>query len=1044
MSISGIFIRRPVMTTLTMLAILLFGVVSYRFLPVSDLPNVDFPTIQVSANLPGANPDTMASSVSTPLEKQFSTIAGIDTMTSSSSQGESRITLQFVLSRNIDAAAQDVQAAVARAVRKLPSNMPNPPSYRKVNPADQPFLFLTLTSPYMPLSDVDEFGENMLAQQISMVDGVAQVQVYGAQKYAVRIELDPYELASRSIGIDEVASAIGDYNVSMPMGSLSDPNKTVSVQANGQLRNAADFRPLIIKTFRNGQPVRLEDLGAVLDSVAETKSAAWDVNAATGMKPAIILAVQRQPGTNTVEVADAVKRLIPTFQAQLPKSVTLNVLRDSSVSIRTSAHDVQFTLLLTLVLVVLVIFLFLRNLSATMIPSVTLPMAIAGTFIVMSVLGYSLDNLSLMALTLSAGFVVDDAIVMLENIVRHKEMGKDSLQAAYDGSRQVGFTIVSMTLSLAAVFIPVLFMGGIVGRLFREFSVTIGVAVLVSGFVSLTLTPMLASRFLREERGARHNWAYQVTEAAFQWCLRFYGWTLRVVLRRRRMTMVFSALILIATGWLFWYIPKGFIPSEDRAQISVNVEMPQDASFDATQRAQKVLSGILMKDPNIDHFMARCDANSSGMFLVLKPVKERQRMADGRFPTADDVIAQLRPMLNAVIGVRVSLTNPPAINIGGRMSRSLYQFTLQGANTDALYDFGSKLEKRVTSAREFFQDVSSDLQLKNPQLNVQIDRDEAKIRDVTPQLIEDALSNAYGTQQVSTILTPSNDYEVIMELAPQYQRNAAVLSMLYVRSKSGQLVPLNAITTMYEDAGPLSINHSGQRPSVTISFNIAPGVSLSQAVDKLNELARTDMPSGITSSFQGTAQAFQSSLKSMGWLLVLAIAVIYMVLGILYESFFHPITILSALPFAGFGALATLLIFGSDLSLYAFVGIIMLVGLVKKNGIMMVDFAIQSQQEGKDATEAIHEACMIRFRPIMMTTMAALMAGLPIALGYGAGGEARRPLGLAVVGGLVFSQTLTLYVTPVFYIYIDRLRARFASARHKAHPEDGHIAPGQG
>lgn len=1029
MNLSEPFIRRPVMTMLCMLSIVLAGLIGYRLLPVSDLPAVDFPTISVSASLPGANPETMASTVATPLEKEFTTIAGLDSMISTSSQGSTRITLQFDLNRNIDAAAQDVQSAISRASRRLPEDLPTPPSFRKVNPADQPILYLALTSPTLPMYLLNEYGETQLAQQISRVTGVAQVSVYGSQKYAVRIELDPHALASRGIGIDEVSSVIGHYNVNNPLGTLTGAQTLATLQSENQLMKAGLYLPLVV-AYRDGQPVRLQELGNVRDSVENDRVAAWFATPTTRSR-AIILAIQRQPGTNTIQVADAIKALLPAFREKLPASVSLVVLRDSSIPIKDSARDVQFTLYLTLVLVVLVIFLFLRNLSATVIPSLTLPVSLIGTFAVMYLLDYSIDNLSLMALTLSVGFVVDDAIVMLENIMRHIEMGKPRMQAALEGAREIGFTIVSMTLSLAAVFIPVLFMGGIVGRLFREFSVTIAVAVLISGFVSLSLTPMLASRFIRAPGRERHGRVYLMVESGFDAMLSFYRSTLLWVLSRERATLIFSAALLAATVFLFYAIPKGFIPSEDRDQISIRTEAAENISFDSMVQHQLALLDIVQKDPNVDRFMCsvasgggQSATNTGSMFIVLKPRREREL-------SADQVIDRLRPKLTSVPGIRAFPTNPPPINIGGRVTKSLYQVTFQGIETKELFRYGAEMEDRMRRMEEL-QDVSSDLQLKNPEVHIDIDRDQAFILNVTPMQIENALYSAYGSRQISTIYTPNNDYQVIMELLPQYRTDPSVLSMLHVRSSTGQLVPLRAITTLREDIGPLTISHSGQLPSVTISFNLKPGYSLGQAVERIQAMTAASMPSGMTFEFQGTAKAFQSSLASMGILLILAIVVIYIILGILYESFYHPVTILSALPFAGFGALLALMAFRHDLSIYAFVGIVMLVGLVKKNGIMMVDFAIEAQRrQGKNPHDAVYEACLVRFRPIMMTTMAALMAGLPIALGYGAGAESRRPLGLAVVGGLLFSQTLTLYVTPVFYVAMEKLRSRIASGHRK-------------
>ena len=1023
MNFAELFIRRPVATTLLVTTILIFGVLSYRVLPVSDLPTVDYPTIQVQANLPGASPSTMAASVATPLEKQFSTIAGVTSISSSNGQGNTNITLQFDLSRDIDSAAQDVQSMIARAARQLPPGMPSPPSYQKVNPADQPILFLTLSSATMPLSQVDEYAESVIAQRLSMVSGVAGVNVFGAQKFSVRIDVDPTQLAARQIGIDQVAQAIASANVNRPTGTLYGPQRNFVVQTSGQLMAADEYRPIPV-AYRNGSPVRLSEVANVYDGVENPRNASW-----FNGTPTIYLAISRQPGTNTVQVVDAIKALLPEIQAQLPASLQLGVRSDRSVSIRDSVSDVKFTLQLTVFLVVMVIFLFLRNLSATIIPSLALPFSIVGTFAVMWAFGYSIDNLSLMALTLSVGFVVDDAIVMLENIVRHMEMGKSRLQAALDGSKEIAFTIVSMTLSLAAVFIPILFMGGIVGRLMHEFAVTIAAAILVSGLVSLTLTPMLCSRFLKPPHSMRHGRLYNAIERVFDGSLHAYGWTLTQTIRFKAATMVVSALLLVGTIYLFRIVPTGFIPSVDTGQLNGQIETIQGIGFDANVAHQKEVMAILAADPNVASFTANIGGPGGGgggrLNVDLKPRIERSL-------TADQVIEELRPKFARVPGVRVVLSNPPAIRIGGMMSRAQYQFSLQDPDTEELYRVAPGFETALRNVPGLL-DVNSDLQIKNPELNVQLDREQIAALGLTVDQVESALSSAYGSRQISQIFAPNDEYQVIMQVAPQYQQDPAALSMLYVQGPGGKLIPLSAVVSTRQTVGPQSVNHIGQLPSVTLSFNIAPGVALGDAVARVEQLARESLPSTVSGSFQGTAQAFQDSLKGLGWILVLAIFVIYVVLGILYESFIHPITILSGLPSAGFGALLTLLLFNQDLNIYAFVGVIMLVGLVKKNGIMMIDFAIEARRDRNlGAAEAIHEACMVRFRPIMMTTMAALMGTLPIAMGWGAGAEARRPLGLAVVGGLLVSQTLTLYVTPVFYVYMERLQERLARRSSKA------------
>ncbi len=1031
MNISETFIRRPIATSLLMMAIVLFGTVAYRSLAVSDLPNVDFPTLLVTASLPGASPETMASAVATPLENQFSTIAGLESMTSVNSLGNSQITLEFDLNRNLDGAAVDVQASITQAARLLPQGMPTPPTFTKVNPADQPILYLALTSPTMPLYTLDEYAETRIAQRISMVSGVAQVQVLGAQKYAVHVQIDPHALAARQIGINEIENSLKTWNVNLPTGTIMGPKRAFTLQTSGQLMTAAAYRPLVV-AYRKGSPVRLEELGDVIDSVEDDKTASW-FGTASSKQRSIILAIQRQPGTNTISVTDGVKGLLPLFKAELPPSVHMDVLYDRSETIRESYHDINFTMVLTLGLIVMVIFLFLRNVSATIIPSLALPFSIVGTFAVMYLLNYSLDNLSMMALILSIGFVVDDAIVMLENIVRHMEMGEKPFAAALNGASEIGFTIVSMTLSLAAVFIPVLFMGGILGRLFKEFAVTICAAILISGVVSVTLTPMLCSRFLRSHEDQAHSWFYRVTERFFDRMLHAYDMTLQMVLRHRVWTMATFFVVLIATSWMFIAIPKGFIPDQDTDQLTIITEAQQGTSFYQMLQYEQEIDDVVRANPNVAALMSTVGGTSAstlggpnyGQLLVrLKPRNQRKMLVNG-------VIDELRPKLSNFPGMRVYLQNPPVIRIGGQVTKSLYQMTLQTPDKKELYLNTDKLQHEIEKV-DGVEDVTSDIAIQAPQINVKIDRDKAGALQINASQIENAFYDAYGPRWVSTIYAAINEYKVLLELQPKYQRDPYALSLLYFKAPSGASIPLDTLASVKEDVGPQAISHYGQLPAATISFNLKPGAALGQVTNEIQSITEKTMPATISANWQGAAKAFQTSSGNLLLLLIVAILVVYIVLGILYESYIHPITILSGLPSAGFGALLTLFIFHIDLNIYAFVGLIMLIGIVKKNAIMQIDFALEAERkDGLPPMQAIYQGCLIRFRPIMMTTMAALLGAVPIAVGYGAGAEARQPLGLVVVGGLLFSQLVTLYLTPVFYIYMSAIQERIQGRKRK-------------
>jgi HAE1 family hydrophobic/amphiphilic exporter-1 len=1011
MNLSRLFIDRPIMTILVMAALVIFGVFGYVMLPVSELPNIEFPTINVSANLPGADPETMASAVATPLESAFANVPGVDTMTSSSTQGSTNITLQFRLDRNIDSAAEDVQAAISSILRRLPRAMPAPPTFRKIDPSAVPIFFIAVYSDSLPISKVDQYARTILANQISTLDGVAQVTLHGQARYAVRIQADPAALAARKLSLTDLANAANVTNTDQASGVLNGSTRTAIIRANGQLENAEAFRRQII-TYRNGAPVRFGDVATVVDSLENVRSMDW-----LNDRRAVTLAIQQQPGANTVAVVDNIRRVLPQLESQLPPALKMQVFYDRSQTIRAAIDNVQTTLLIAAALVVAVIFLFLRRSSATLIPSLALPIAVVGTFGIMSLLHYSLDNLSLMALTLAVGFVVDDAIVMLENIVRHMEGGATPYVAAIKGSGEVSFTILSITCSLAAVFIPIVFMGGIVGRLLHEFAVTIVIAIVISGIVSITLTPMLCDRILRDDRERSHGAFYRGSEAAFEWMRGIYDRSLRWSLAHLR-TIMGSFFVSIALEVLMvWIMPQDFMPGDDIGQLHGSVQTATGTAFDQNLIYVRQVTDIVERDPNVQSV----ESDEGGdMTIALKP------LAQGRL-SANEVADELRAKRRDIPGAVVTIANPPVIRVGARGSRSNYQYTLQGLNLSDLETTAARLVRKLQSDPTFVG-VNSDHDLDSPAVQVNIDRAQAAAYGITPDQIETVLGVAFGGQQVSQIYAATDQYQVVLELLPQYQKDASALSRLYLSGTGGAMVPLSAVAQIRSSTMAETINHSGQIPSITVSFDLAPGKALSDAVAGVTRATEEiGFPSSVEGYFAGTVAAFQSSTANMVMLLVIALLVVYIILGILYESFIHPLTILSGLPSAALGALLTLYLAHEPLTLYAFVGMIMLIGIVKKNAIMMVDFALARTRSDRTvaASQAVYEAALVRFRPIMMTTMAAMMGTLPIAFGTGMGAESRRPLGLCVVGGLLLSQALTLYITPVIYVYLDHFSKRF-------------------